>query len=146
MSITLEKNFDLGKFNADFSKELNLFSQIIREDHGKRLQRGEGADGKQMKSLKDATIEAKGFNQILVNTGEMSNLVSTKATKTKQEVIINPGAKKKRGKVTNQELGQFHQEGAGDLPKREWFGISKDASRRGMKLMELRLDKELRRL
>ncbi len=146
MSVTVTKNFDLSKFRGDFHKELNLFGDIVSEDHSKRLQRGEGVDGGQMTPLKGATIARKGFNQILVNTGDMGNLVQTKATRQNQEVIINPGDKEKRNGVTNQEIGGFHQEGNANLPKRVWFGISKKAEKAGFKLMVDKLDKILRRL
>lgn len=147
MSVTVEMNFDLRKINLDLTKELNIVGQMIREDHSKRLQRGEGVDGSKMARLKDATIERKGFNQILVDTGEMGNLVIDKATKSKQEVNIFPGRKKRRGKgkITNQELGGYHQRGGGNLPKREWFGITNKIEPKANKLIEDRIERELRR-
>jgi len=140
--IKVTKNFDLGKINLDLHKELNLAGQIIREDHNKRLQSGKGVDGSGMTPLKDATVKAKGFDQILVNSGSMGLLVIDKATTVNQEVNIHPGNKRKRKSgVTNQELGGFHQDGAGNLPKREWFGISKEAEAKSDKLIFLRINR-----
>ena len=144
MSVTMEANFDLGKINLDLTKELNLAGQIIHKDHIHRLERGLDVNNNQMTPLKDATIKRKGFNQILVDKGEMRNLNIKKATKSKQEVILNPGDKKKRGKVTSKEIGTFHQFGKGNNPKREWFGISERASKDATKMIEMRIAKELK--
>ena len=144
--VEITKDFDLGKIKLNLSKQLNEAGRIIREDHIARLERGLGVDGQQMTPLKDSTIEAKGFNQILVETRQMMNLVMKRATKTKQVVEIHPGRKKKyKGTdVTSAEVGLFHQEGSSNLPKREWFGISKNAEARGIRMVELYIDKQLK--
>jgi len=142
--ITVEMDFDLGKINLDLHKELNIIGRMVREDHTKRLQRGVDVNGNQMTALADATIERKGFNQILWDTGQMGNLVIDKADKTNQTVVIHPGAKRKRGKVTSQDIGGFHQRGDG-VPKREWFGITKDVEAKAIKMIELRMEREIRR-
>ena len=145
-AITMTKNFDLKKINLDLTKELNLAGQIIREDHFKRLERGMGVGGP-MKNLKGATVDAKGFDQILVKSGKMRNLVIDKASKTNQEVVIHPGEKQtyKGTDVTMSDVGGFHQSGAGNLPVREWFGITKKAEKRIVKMMELEIEREIKR-
>jgi hypothetical protein len=147
MSITVEMNFDLSRINLDLSKELNLAGQIIKKDHFQRLEKGLDASGNHMTPLKKKTIKAKGSDKILVRTGKMRNLVIDKATPTKQEVRIHPGEKQRypKSKVTMSDVGGFHQEGAGNLPKREWFGVSKKAEKDIMKMVELRIERELER-
>tara|TARA_R100000808_G_C2125199_1_gene135562 strand:- start:270 stop:713 length:444 start_codon:yes stop_codon:yes gene_type:complete len=143
LNIDIRKKFNLGRINLKLTKELNEAGRIIRKDHVTRLERGMGVDGNRMQELADSTIEAKGFDQILVNTGKMRNLVIERATAKKQEVILYPGRKEKRGKVTNQQIGGFHQRGDG-VPERKWFGISQDAEKKAMKAIELKIDRVLR--
>lgn len=145
MAIKIDKKFNLKKIKFDLSKELNLAAQIIKKDHFQRLEKGVGVNGSKMESLKPATIKRKGSNKILVDTGKMRNLVIEKANKKKQRAVIHPGKKAKRGKVTNQQIGFYHQKGKGNLPVREWFGISKQAELDSIKMVEMRIEQELNR-
>ena len=43
------------------------------------------------------------------------------------------------------DVGGFHQSGAGNLPVREWFGITKKSEQRIMKMMELEIEREIKR-
>ena len=141
MDVKMEMKFDLNKIKLDLHRELNSSGNIIKQDHFTRLERGMGVNGP-MKNLAPSTIEAKGFDQILVDTGKMRNLVIEEATKSDQTVTLYPGKKELRGKVTNQQIGTFHQEGDGD-PKREWFGITKKAEKKCNKIIEDRIDRIL---
>ena len=115
--ITVEMDFDLGKINFDFHRVLNQIGDIIKKDHFRRLNIGEGVKGP-MKELKPSTMNAKGSNLILVNTGKMRKLNIKPATKQNQTVEIFPGDKQKykRTNVTMADVGKFHQEGDG-VPK-----------------------------
>lgn len=139
-AITMTKNFDLKKINLDLTKELNLAGQIIKEDHFKRLDRGQGVSGPMIPSQKTS-------GKTLVNTGKMRKLVIDKATKMNQEVVVHPGEKQtyKGTDVTMSDVGGFHQSGAGNLPVREWFGITKKAEKRIVKMMELEIEREIKR-
>ena len=145
-AITIEKNFNLNKIKLDLHRELNQAAQIIRKDHYQRLEKGQGVDGSQMKSLKSSTIKRKGNDKILVDTGKMRNLIIEKATPTNQIVEIHPERKQKYkdSGVTMSDVGEFHQKGAGNLPKREWFGISKKAEHFSLILIELILVMDLK--
>ena len=138
-AITIKKNFDLKKINLDLTKELNKAGQIIKVDHFKRLDRGQGVSGSMIPSQKTS-------GKTLVKSGKMRNLVIDKATKTNQEVVIHPGEKQtyKDTDVTMSDVGGFHQSGAGNLPVREWFGITKKAEQRIVKMMELEIDREIK--
>ena len=139
-AITMTKNFDLKKINLDLTKELNLAGQIIKEDHFKRLDRGQGVSGPMIPSQKTS-------GKTLVNTGKMRKLVIDKATKMNQEVVVHPGEKQtyKGTDVTMSDVGGFHQSGAGKLPVREWFGITKKAEKRIVKMLELEIEREIKR-
>ena len=141
-TLDISKKFNLKKIKLDLHKELNDAGAIIKKDHFNRLERGQGVSGP-LKNLKDSTIASKGFDQILVNTGKTRNLILNKASKNKQEITLHPGKKQKRNSVTNEEIGLFHQTGAGKLPKREWFGITKESEEKCLKLIELKIDRIL---
>tara|TARA_R110000772_G_scaffold228191_1_gene338921 strand:+ start:647 stop:1081 length:435 start_codon:yes stop_codon:yes gene_type:complete len=138
-AITIKKNFDLKKINLDLTKELNKAGQIIKVDHFKRLDRGQGVSGPMIPSQKTS-------GKTLVKSGKMRNLVIDKATKTNQEVVIHPGEKQryKGTNVTMADVGGFHQSGAGNLPVREWFGITKKAEKRIVKMMKLEIEREIK--
>jgi len=139
-AITMTKDFDLKKINLDLTIELNLAGQIIKEDHFKRLDKGQGVSGPMIPSQKTS-------GKTLVNTGKMRKLVIDKATKMNQEVVVHPGEKQtyKGTDVTMSDVGGFHQFGAGNLPVREWFGITKKAEKRIVKMMELEIEREIKR-
>ena len=139
-AITIEKNFDLRKISLDLTKELNRAGQIIKRDHFQRLERGQGVKGALVPSK-------KAIGKTLVNTGKMRNLVMDRATKQKQEVVLHPGRKQTYPgtNVTMSDVGEFHQFGAGNLPVREWFGITKKSEQRIVKMMELEIEREIKR-
>ena len=136
----MTKNFDLKKINLDLTKELNQAGRIIRTDHFKRLDRGQGVSGPMIPSQKTS-------GKTLVNTGKMRKLVIDEATKMNQEVVVHPGEKQtyKDTDVTMSDVGGFHQFGAGNLPVREWFGITKKAEKRIVKMIELEIGREIKR-
>ncbi len=143
MKINIDYFFDLKNLKLNLAKELNEVGRIIRKDHFQRLERGLGIKGV-MTKLKDSTIKKKGHDKILVDTGKMRNLILNKASKSKQLVTLHPGKKQKRkGGITNADIGSFHQEGnsANNLPKREWFGITKEVQVKAIKMMELKISK-----
>ena len=139
-AITVTRNFNLNKINLDLTKELNTAGQIVRKDHFQRLEGGLGIKGA-------LTPSKKAIGKTLVRTGKMRNLVVDKATKVKQEVNIHPGEKQTypNSKVTMSDVGSFHQEGAGNLPKREWFGITKKAEKDIIKMVELEIERQIKR-
>tara|TARA_R110002124_G_scaffold195868_1_gene362926 strand:- start:547 stop:981 length:435 start_codon:yes stop_codon:yes gene_type:complete len=139
-AVTVTKNFDLNRINLDLTKELNTSGQIVRKDHFQRLEQGLGVKGV-------LTPSKKATGKTLVRTGKMRNLVVDKATKAKQQVNIHPGEKQTypNSNVTMSDVGSFHQEGAGNLPKREWFGITKKAEKDIIKMVELEIERQIKR-
>ena len=139
-AVTVTKNFDLNRINLDLTKELNTSGQIVRKDHFQRLEQGLGVKGV-------LTPSKKATGKTLVRTGKMRNLVVDKATKAKQQVNIHPGEKQTypNSNITMSDVGGFHQEGAGNLPKREWFGITKKAEKDIIKMVELEIERQIKR-
>jgi len=139
-AITVTKNFDLNKITLDLTKELNRGAQIIKKDHFQRLEKGQGVRGVLKPSKKKS-------GKTLVESGKMRNLVIEKATKQNQEANIHPGEKQSYPgtSVTMSDVGGFHQTGAGDLPVREWFGITTKAEKDIMKMVELEIERQIKR-
>ena len=139
-AITLTENFDLNKITLDLTEELNRGAQIIKEDHFQRLEKGQGVRG-MLKPSKKKT------GKTLVRSNKMRKLVIDKATKQNQEANIHPGEKElyPGTSVTMSDVGGFHQSGAGNLPVREWFGITTKAEKRIMKMVELEIGRQIKR-
>ena len=139
-AITITKNFDLRKITLDLTEELNRAAEIVKVDHFERLEKGQGVRG----ALKPSK---KKIGKTLVRSGKMGNLVIEKATKQNQEAEIHPGEKQKYPgtNVTMSDVGGFHQRGEGNLPVREWFGITKNVEKRIMKLAELEIERQIKR-
>jgi len=139
-AIVVTKDFDLNKITLDLTKELNRSAQIIKTDHFERLESGQG--------VKSALIPSKkAIGKTLVNTGKMRNLEIKRATKQKQEVVLHPGRKQTYPgtNVTMSDVGEFHQFGAGNLPVREWFGVTTKTEKRIVKMIELEIERQIRR-
>ena len=147
MSVTVTKNFDLGRINLDLSRALNEAADVVVLDIEDGIKAGRDITGSPMTKLQPDTIadkRKKGYpspRTALFATGTMKKVYipkSKRANKTRQVVEIIPAKKRK-------DIGVYHQKGGGNLPKREWFGISKTAEMRAYKAMELRIEQELRR-
>ena len=146
VGVTVTKNFNLAKIKLDLSKELNMAADIIVKDIESGIEHGRDINGTSFKKLKPSTIHSKRHRgsstpRIALSDKEIMKKVyvpsGKRATKSKQRVEIIPP--KKRA-----DIGVFHQQGGAKLPKREWFGISKTAESRVMKMTELRIEKEIR--
>jgi hypothetical protein len=60
-----------------------------------------------------------------------------RATKSKPIAVIMP-------KDNRKEIGKYHQSGGGTLPKREWFGITANQEKKGLKIMRLEIERLLK--
>lgn len=174
LSIELEKKFNLSKVKFDLSKQINMFAGSVVLDHKNRLKYGQDVYEKPMKKLSGSTIQSKRNKGMrkprvpLYGKGVMLNVYPVqRATKTKPLAIIIPPKKRK-------EVASYHQNGTkpyviksktkllgpiftprGDkffakkvnhpgLPKREWFGITVKQEKKGLKLIELEIDRILK--
>tara|TARA_R110002020_G_scaffold43981_2_gene127124 strand:- start:780 stop:1226 length:447 start_codon:yes stop_codon:yes gene_type:complete len=146
LDIDIKELFDLKKIKFDFSSTLNDFAKNVVKDHKRRLQFGQGVDMKPMKKLQPSTIKSKRIKNYknprvpLNATSTMSKIkFKERATKSNQTATLKPAD-------SRDEIGVYHQEGGARLPKREWFGVTVKQEQKGIKLMEQRIEKELKRV
>ena len=132
---------------------------MIIKDIVKKNQDGLDINGSAIKPLAALTIElkrAKGSSdptRALYDTGRMIGRGSVKGVGGRGPWIS------KRAKKTNQEsnvsiakdreaIGVYHNEGGNrgnNPPQREWFGISNDAEKDIVRMVELRIEDMIRR-
>jgi len=143
--ISISKKFDLNKVSFNLSKEINNAANAIVKDHDRRLQFGQGVDGKPMKKLTPFTIMDKRSKKYkkprvpLYATGTMKNIrIEKKAVITSQEARLTPP-------LSRLEIGAKHQSGQFNLPKREWFGITTKVEKDLLRSMEIKIERNLRR-
>jgi len=155
MSVVLEKNFNLGKIHFDLHRELNRAAGTIVKDIKNKVASGQSVSGGTLKPLKPATIKAKRKkgsprpNVALYDTGRMAGSGSKKGVGGRGVFLSDPATKQNQTATIStaqdrQDIGTYHNEGAGNLPKREWFGISKKASKDAFRMIELRVEQMLR--
>ena len=95
--------------------------------------------GKNLKKLKPSTIKQKlkkGYSaKPLIATGKMINIL-----KSKKASSSNLTARVDVGKGTK-EIAEYHITGAGNLPKRVFFGVGKTLEGKLTKIINLRIEK-----
>ena len=169
----LEMDFNLNNIKLDLHKELNLIGGIIVKDHKDRLESSTDVNGKPLKKLRPNTIaskKAKGYakpTKPLIATGTLQKLPPfKKATPRKQSVEVEVAKSRKI-------IGNIHQQRTKPytikpkrkpklvfetttgtafanrvkhtgVPKREFWGITKEVSAKAMKFIELEVERILR--
>ena len=132
-------------------RKLPKITQIILNDVAdatvidlrKRGTRGEGVSGK-LAPLKSATISQKRKHGLskpstpLYGTGRMTQGTFVKERRKNKATIAVP--------KDREDILSYHQEGAGHLPKREWFGISKKHQKDIEKIARIQFKKLLKTL
>lgn len=153
-AIEVITKFDLKKIKLDLAKEINLAAGLIIKDIAEKNQKGLDINGSTIKPLKPNTIASKANkgssdpSRALHDTGRMIGRGSVKGTGGRGPYIS------KRATKTNQEsrvsiakdrelIGVYHNEGIG-VPQREWFGISKDAEKNIVRMVELKIERMVR--
>ena len=145
--INISKKFNLNKISFNLSREINEAAKAIVKDHDRRLQFGQGVDGKPMEKLSPFTIMDKrirGYKKPrvpLFATGTMKNIrIEKTAVATSQEARLTPP-------LSRLEIGAKHQEGnkSINLPQREWFGITTKVEKDLLRNMEIKIERNLRR-
>jgi hypothetical protein len=132
-------------------KKLPKITQVILNDVAdatvidlrKRGTRGEGVSGK-LAPLKSETIRQKRKHGLpkpptpLYGTGRMTQGTFVKERRKNKATIAVP--------KDREDILSYHQEGAGHLPKREWFGISKKHQKDIEKIARIQFKKLLKTL
>ena len=147
INITINRTKKLRRLK----KKLPKITQVILNDVAdatvidlrKRGAQGEGVSGK-LAPLKSATISQKRKHGLskpstpLYGTGKMTQGTFVKARRKNKVTIAVPSDR--------EDILSYHQEGAGHLPKREWFGISKKHKKVIEKIARIQFKKMLKTL
>ena len=147
ISITINRTNKLKKLRKKLPKITQMILNDVADatviDLRKRGARGEGVSGK-LAPLKSATIRQKRKHGLskpstpLYGTGRMTQGTFVKERRKKKVVISVP--------KDREDILSYHQEGAGHLPKREWFGISKKHQKDIEKIARIQFKKLLKTL
>lgn len=93
---------------------LEKLAEIIRHSIELNIVQGKSYDGSSLKSLSNVTINKKGSNKILIETGELLNSVTKKVNSNIAEIFISSN---------RSEIAQYLQQGTKYMPPRPFFGI-----------------------
>ena len=137
MSIKIKKTFDIAKLKRKLpgilSDTLNVVGNRLVKSITDGIDQGKDIRGNVFKALSDNTI-ALGGNKPLNRTGKMKKGLKKELSKPSDLKFIVEMSAKSRGEV----YGAFHNQGytnsnkegqwfkGAKIPKREWFGITKD--------------------
>ena len=148
-SQVLQRNMKklLRNIDIDLSKEINNSAGIVVKDIKERVAKGIDVNDAPFEPLKEITIKKKiqakykRPNAPLIATGKMSGALSGKqggaylkrrATARNQMAIVSAPTKRA-------EYGKYHMAGNSNLPVRKWFGVSRDASEKIARAMNLKI-------
>ena len=147
-----KKEFDFNNI-PKVHNLVNRVAQIIVGDVKGGVAKGLDIKDKKFKPLKPATIKAKQRsgsstpNKPLLDTHRMVGKDAKGGSARGMDftggtgIYIKPHATRGKHRATiripadRQYIGGIHNEGLGDMPKREWFGISKRAEKRADKMV-----------
>lgn len=140
IELSITKNFNLKNIKFDFSKELNEGIDVVATDIEKGIQKGIQF-GKPFKRNAEKTIKRKGFDHPLKDTGLMMNpnqMIKGKASINRQISTLLPNEDRI-------DIGYWNDRGTDRIPRRHFWGISKNAEKIIMTKMAARMDQELRK-
>ena len=133
----MTKTFNWKNIKFDLSEELNDGRDLIAKNIQHGIERG-AQFNKPLKRNAPATVKKKGFDHPLKETGllmDSKKMIKQDATKTRQIATLLPNERRI-------DIAYWHNEGEGN-PKREHWGISKDAERKIMTMMKNKIKKIL---
>jgi len=138
MKLNVTKNFNLNNISLDLSRELNIGIDMIAADIEQGIDQG-GNMGKSFERNAPMTIKKKGFDHPLLETGNMKNadkMIKSKATKTHQTATLKPSP-------NNINKVVYNNFGTPTIPKREFWGISKDSEKKILAAVNQKLEREI---
>lgn len=127
-SISLQPRLPKIEFKLSDKQVMSQIGAAIKLDVRKRTQSGTDVHGKAFKSYKTSSSKSRGRRGRntgrvdLLDTGRMLGAITTTKV-TDKEVHVG------FTRVIEREKASYHQQGKGNLPKREFFGLSKKARR-----------------
>ena len=132
------------KMALKVARVLNLAADIIVGDMKDGITKhSEDIHGREFAKLSPNTIASKKkkgqSSKPLLAEGKMKEVyVRSRANNKKLVAVIGVNKRDRLGASVG------HNEGSGNLPKREWFGVSKRAEKKCVKLARKMIKKELR--
>ncbi len=125
--------------NAKIAEMLNDIADAFVGQTKSNLKKKKDIHGVSFAPLEDSTIRAKkkkgsSFPRTpLIDTGAMRKIYRSKtASASSLESKVTVAEKRK-------EVAEFHNEGGGNLPQREWFGIGTKLERRLNKMIRAKI-------
>ena len=104
---------------------MKILAGVVVKDIKSGLTTGRDINGRSFKKLKSSTVRQKKkrgqTGKPLIATGMMKKLPPVTAKQGKAIISV---AKQR------DDIAVYHSTGSGDLPKRDWFGVSKKAERK----------------
>tara|TARA_Y100001963_G_C6715730_1_gene416532 strand:- start:661 stop:1101 length:441 start_codon:yes stop_codon:yes gene_type:complete len=125
--------------NKKIAQMLNDIANIAVSQIKSDMDKGRDIEGKKFAPLKDSTVESKKKKgskyprRPLIDTGLMQKVFRSKSASASSLVSEVSTAKKRK------EVAIYHNEGAGKLPERKWFGVGKKTKRRFDKYIKSRI-------
>jgi phage gpG-like protein len=105
--------------NADYSEVLEAQLGPLEKDHGEAFATEQAANGEDWAELAASTIQRKGHDRILRDTGELRSSLAGQHSNAIREVTH-------RGLIfgTRDERAGYHQEGTSRMPARPPVGVT----------------------
>lgn len=141
-----------GDATVVFPNIVNRSAEIIVKDIKEGASNGIDIKGSPFKSLKPKTIQQKrrkGYSDPsapLVATGQMTGAFKKGGTGAyvKERATMKKNIATVSAPNIKAPYGSFHNVGVGNLPQREWFGISQTAERKGFDLLRKEIERLIR--
>ena len=125
--------------NKKIAQMLNDIADMAVGQMKSDIDKGRDFEGRKFASLKESTIKSKRKKgskfprKPLIDTGLMQKVFRSKSASASSLVSEVSTAKKRK------EVAIYHNEGAGNLPERKWFGVGKKSKRRFDKYIKSRI-------
>ncbi len=137
----VKKSFDFNNVPS-VHKLVNRVAQIIVKDVKDGVAKGVDINDNNFDPLKPSTIKAKKSRGSKTPTKPLLDTHRMAGKSGGKGIYLDQRASKGKHRATikipadRQYVGGVHNEGLGDMPKREWFGISKRAVKRADKMVK----------
>ena len=135
------KKFSVDLVNKKVATLINDMADMFVGQTKTGVEKGTDVDGRSFRSLKPSTIKQKrkrGYRKPtkpLLASGKMANVKRTRKASSSNllaEVDVNPSMR---------DIAEYHNQGAGNLPQRLWFGIGTKVKSRFDKFLKARVRK-----
>ena len=140
----------IKKMDIDLSESINDSADIVINDIKERVGAKIDIAGNAFQDLDPKTIRqnqldpdavAQFADYPLIRTGAMSGALGFGGPYKSQEAKSSNQVAIVSAPNTKAPYGKFHQKGGKNLPQRKWFGISREAEKKILDLMKLKINR-----